>query len=331
MSSLAKRVVATTAPFAAADQTPLQLLADAGIALATNPFHRRLKADEVSRVIADFPVVIAGTEPITDAVMAACPGLKAICRVGIGLDSIDLTSARRRGIAVSYTPDGPSAAVAELTIGLIIDLLRGVNAADRGLRQGHWTRHTGARVAESTIGVIGVGRIGRRVIRHLQGGFPGVRVLANDILPDRSLNAVEWVDKNTLCCQADVITLHVPLTVATLDFISAREFALMKPSTVLVNTARGGIVNEADLVQALAKNVIRAAAVDVFREEPYKGELSELSNSLLTCHMGSMAIDCRARMEIEATREAIRFIKGEALLSPVPAEEFAIAERFSRR
>jgi D-3-phosphoglycerate dehydrogenase / 2-oxoglutarate reductase len=330
VTAFPQRVIVTTVPFGAVDRTPIDLLADAGIDLAVNPLSRRLKVDEVSGVIGDFPVVIAGTEPITDGVMAACPNLKAICRVGIGLDSVDLLAARRRGIQVSYTPDGPSAAVAELAVGLVIDLLRGVNAADRRVRAGQWTRHTGVRVAKSVVGIVGVGRIGRRMIRHLQGGFPGVRILANDLTPDKSLAGVEWVDKGTLLAQADAVSLHVPLTAETLDFVSAREFALMKPSAVLVNTARGAIVNETDLVAALTNGTIRAAAIDVFREEPYHGPLCALPNVLLTCHMGSMTVDCRGRMEIEATRDAIRFLQGQPFASAVPPEEFAIAEYLSR-
>lgn len=330
MSALPKRIVVTTAPFGAHDRTPLELAAAAGIELAFNPMERRLQPAEVLGVIKGFPVVVAGTEPITAEVMAACPELKAICRVGIGLDSVDLMAARQRGIAVSYTPDGPSAAVGELTIGLMIDLLRGVNPADRGMRTGKWIRHTGLRLATATVGVLGVGRIGRRVIRHLNGGFPGVRILANDLTPDRTLTGVEWLDKEAIYRHADIISVHVPLTAETENLIGARELALMKRSAVLVNTARGGIVKELDLAHALSDGTIRGAAIDVFCDEPYEGTLAELPNALLTCHMGSMTVDCRAQMEIEATREAIRFLTGQKLLSPVPDDEYVIAERRAR-
>ena len=322
-----KRVVVTTVPFGTPERMPLDLLAAAGLELVTNPLNRRLKASEVGQVIAGFPVVIAGTEPITAAAMDVCPDLKAICRVGIGLDSVDLPAARQRGIAVAYTPDGPSPAVAELAVGLIIDLLRGISRADRQLRLGDWTRIAGGRISGSTVGVVGVGRIGRRVIRHLQGGFPGVRILANDPGPDPTLDAVEWVDKETLYRQSDAITLHVPLGPETFNLIGARELSMMKPTAALVNTARGGIVNEADLAQALTNGVIGSAAFDVFSEEPYKGALCQIPNIVLTCHMGSMTRDCRARMEIEATEDAIRFLKGEPLKSPVPEVEYLNAER----
>ena len=330
MSALPRRAIVTTVPFGAVDAAPLALLKAAGIELVMNPIGRRLKATEVAEVVAGFPVVIAGTETITAEAMAACRGLKAICRVGIGLDSVDLVAARRLGVAVSYTPDGPSPAVAELAVGLIIDLLRGVGIADRGVRDGAWSRVSGARIATSCIGVVGVGRIGRRVIRHLQGGFAGVRILANDIVPDPTLDAVEWVDKERLYREADVVTLHVPLTAATYGMIGASELATMKPTAMLVNTARGGIVNEGALAAALRGGTISGAAIDVFAEEPYRGELAKLPNAVLTCHMGSMTADCRARMEIEATREAIRILDGEPLRSPVPDEEYRIAERLAR-
>jgi D-3-phosphoglycerate dehydrogenase len=330
MSAPPRRVMVTTVPFGVGDTRPLAALKSAGVELVTNPIGRRLKATEVAEVIAGFPVVIAGTEPIMADALASCPGLKGICRVGIGLDSVDLLAARKLGIAVSYTPDGPSPAVAELTVGLIIDLLRGVGMADRAMRGGGWERTAGARIATSCIGVVGVGRIGRRVIRHLQGGFAGVRILANDLVPDPTLDAVEWVDKDTLYREADVVTLHVPLGAATRDMLGGQELAMMKRTAALVNTARGGIVSEQALLQALRSGTIRAAALDVFTEEPYRGELAQLPNILLTSHMGSMTADCRARMEIEATHEAIRILDGEPLRSPVPEEEYRLAERRSR-
>lgn len=322
------RAVVTTVPFGAVDPLPLKLLADAGIELTINPLSRKLRVEEVAGVIGSADIVIAGTEPITAKVMDACPNLKAICRVGIGLDSVDLLAARARGIKVSYTPDGPSPAVSELTIGLIIDLLREVSKADRDIRAGTWFRKAGRRISECKVGVIGCGRIGGGVIHHLAGGFPGVRILANDIQAKPEFDGlVTWADKETIYAECDVISLHVPLTPETQDLISMPIMAQFKKGAVLVNTARGGIVNESDLVQALRNGQLRAAAVDAFEEEPYLGDLRDLDNVVLTCHLGSMTEDCRARMEIEATEEAVRYVKGEAFLSPVPQDEYAMAER----
>lgn len=322
-----RRVIVTTLPFGAIDGRPLDLLKRSGVEVVLNPLGRRLKEGEVASVISGFPVVIAGTETISEQAMAACPDVKAICRVGIGLDSVDLLAAQRRGIAVSYTPDGPSAAVAELTVGLIIDLLRGVSQADRRMRAGEWSRYSGGRIARSTIGVVGVGRIGRRVIRHLQGGFAGVRILANDPVTDPTIDDVTWADKETLYRESDVVTLHVPLTAETHDLITERELALMKPAASIVNTSRGGIVNERDLASALSRRAIKSAAMDVFVEEPYEGPLCEIDDIVLTSHMGSMTDDCRARMEVEAVEDALRFLAGEPFKSPVPEAEYINASK----
>lgn len=319
------QVIVTTIPFGEFDRTPIDLLEAAGIELVVNPLERKLKPGEVREVIAGFPAVIAGTETIDAETLAGCPELKVVCRVGVGLDSVDLIAARKLGIAVSYTPEAPAPAVAELAIGQMIDLLRGVLVADAGLRRGKWNRVYGRRIAKSTVGVIGVGRIGRLVIKHLLGGFPGVHILAHDLAPSADLLGVEWVDQQTLLRQSDVVTLHVPLTSLTANMITHQELSLMKPTAVLINAARGGIVNEADLAQALASRTIHGAAIDVFDEEPYVGPLTALENVVLTCHMGSMTADCRSRMEIEATREAIRFLTGQRLESPVPDSEYEIA------
>lgn len=324
------KIVITTVPFGTVDPKPLHLLENAGLSYEINPLGRKLRPEEVAGVIGDADIVIAGTEPITAAVMDACPNLKAICRVGIGLDSVDLLAARERGIGVAFTPDGPSPAVAELTIGLMIDLLREVTKADRDIRAGTWFRKAGRRLSECTVGVIGCGRIGGGVVKHLAGGFAGVKILVNDIKDIAELNGlVTWADKERIYAECDIISLHVPLTPETQNLITFKEIVGFKPGAVLLNTARGGVVNEADLVQALRTGALRAAAVDAFEEEPYTGEMCKLDNAVLTCHLGSMTEDCRARMEIEATEEAVRFAQGKPFATPVPEDEYAMAARLT--
>lgn len=322
-------IIVTTTPFGREDERPLRLLEKAGLAVDLNPFERRLRPDEVADVIGEHAVVIAGTEPITGHVIARCSNLRAICRVGIGLDGVDLIAARENDIAVTYTPDGPSPAVAELTIGLMIDCLRHVYLSDRGLRAGHWSRQAGRRLAECTVGIVGVGRIGGRVLKHLAGGFPGVQLRAYDIAPPENfpqLEGLKWVTNiESILQECDVVSLHVPLTPDTNNLISKESLSLMKEDAVIINTARGGIVNETDLADALTNNRLSAAAIDVFVEEPYTGPLIDVENALLTCHMGSMSEDCRAAMEIEATRDAIRFLNGETLLNAVPSSEYLLS------
>jgi len=256
-------------------------------------------------------------------VMDRAPNLRLISRVGIGLDGVDLHAARERGILVSYTPDAPSPAVAELTIGLMISLLRFIPHTDRQMRNGIWHRFMGRRLAESTVGVIGVGRIGKRVIQHLRGFGP--HVLANDLVPNLDFGArygVDWVDKDTIYREADIITVHVPLTHLTKNLIARREMEMMKPHVLLINTSRGSIINEHDLSEALRSGCVGGAAIDVFEQEPYSGELMTLDRCILTCHMGSMSEDCHLQMELGATEEAIRFLKGEPLLGLVPETEY---------
>jgi D-3-phosphoglycerate dehydrogenase len=323
----------STAPFAEANQFPLEMLRANSIGFRVNPLQRKLTEADLTEMAKDSTAIIAGTEPITRRVMEKCRQLRHISRVGVGLDSVDLLEARKREISVSYTPDAPAPAVAELTIGLMISLLRKVGEANLLMHQGKWDRFMGRRLSEITLGIIGVGRIGGRVLRRLRG-FGSPRILVNDLLADQSLNRavpelkLEWVSKELIFQQADLISLHVPLTLKTKGMVGPREFAAMKPDALIINTSRGGVIDEKALYQALKNEKIGGAAIDVFENEPYDGPLKNLPNCLLTSHMGSMSHDCRTRMEIEATEEAIRFLKGKPLLSPVPEEEYELQREF---
>ena len=171
-----------------------------------------------------------------------------------------------------------------------------------------------------------MGRIGSRVIRHLEG-FNCSRILVNDIdprveLPEYPGSTIENVNKETIYKEADIVSLHVPLTAKTRNLITKKELSMMKRDALIINTARGGIINEQDLFEILKSGHLGGAALDVFEEEPYTGNLSTIERCLLTAHMGSMSIDCRARMEIEATEEVIRFISEQPLESAVPEEEY---------
>ena len=324
------RILITTVPFGKINPKSIELLDSLNnIEYVINPVGRKLKEEELREMVTDFDIIIAGTESITRRVMENGKKLKLISRVGIGLDSVDLHAARELGIKVSYTPDGPSPAVAELTIGHMLNALRDIPTVDRKMRSGIWQRVSGERIANLVIGIIGTGRVGSRVLKHLQG-FSPKRILVNDLNPDWDLYKIyhaEHVDKETIYRQADIITLHIPLTHETRSLISLNEMMKMKKEVILINTSRGGIINEQDLFIALKNHTIGAAAIDVFEEEPYSGNLIELENCYFSCHMGSMTNDCRARMEIEATEEALRFVKGEKLLLTVPEEEYMIQSK----
>ena len=319
-----KKVLITTVPFGGINPMPFRLLEEAGVNFEINPLGKKLTENELADMVTDYDAIIAGTEPITDKVMSKASKLNLISRVGIGLDSVDLTAARNRNILVSYTPDAPSKAVSDLTIGFMLSLLRGVHVANLKMHKGEWGRVLGRRLGEVTVGLIGVGRIGTGVLGRLQG-FGCKRIIVNDIEPKHHLETafgLEWVDKNTIYKEADVISLHVPLTKETKNLIGRSELEMMRPDALLINTARGGIISENDLYEILKEGHLGGAAIDVFEQEPYSGPLCEIEKCLLTSHTGSMSIDCRIRMEIEATEEVVRFAKGQVLRGLVPEEEY---------
>lgn len=318
------KVFVSTIPFGEANPLSKQMLSDNGIEYSVNPFGRKITTEELADAIGDADALVAGTEVIDHRVFDRAPNLKLIARVGIGLDGLDLLEAKNRGIACTYTPDAPAPAVAELTIGLMINQLRHISKASSNLKEGAWERLEGRRISELTIGVIGTGRIGSRVIRRLSA-FGTPEVLANSLIHRDEIDPrqkISWVTKNEIFERADVVTIHTPLTEKTRDLVTIKELAAMKRDAILINTARGGIVNESDLHDALSDNLIQSAAIDVFEEEPYEGPLTSLQNCTLTCHMGSMSKDCRARMEIEAVQEVINFRNGLPLEKPVPDSEY---------
>lgn len=320
------KVLITTVPFGDKNQLPLELLKSAGISFDLNPLNRKLTEDELAGLAVGYDALIAGTEPITEQVLRNAPSLKLISRVGIGLDSVDLVAAKERNVRVSYTADAPAPAVAELTIGLMLSLLRSIHLSNLEMHRGGWMRHFGRRIPEVCIGVIGTGRIGGRVLRRLSA-FGSPRVLVNDIRPDATIAPdlkINWVDKETLLREADLVTLHLPLTAQTKDMIRFDELMTMKQDAMIINTSRGGIINEKDLALVLNAGHLSGAAVDVFDREPYSGPLSKIDRCLLTSHMGSMSVDCRTRMEIEATEEIVRFASGGPLCAEVPQTEYDV-------
>jgi len=320
------KALITTVPFGDKNRLPLELLESSEIDYLINPLNKKLTEDELAEMVTDFDVIIAGTEPITAKVMDNASNLKHISRVGIGLDSVDLVAAEARGIKVSYTPDAPAPAVAELTIGMMLTLLRSVHVSNSQMHGGQWHRFFGRRLSNVTIGIIGAGRIGKGVIKHLQG-FGNPHILVNDIEPDLQFGdeyELEWVSKGQIYREADIISLHLPLTGKTKNMIRTEHLRMMKEDAIILNTARGGIINEDDLYDVLQTEYLSGAAIDVFDFEPYTGKLRDIERCLLTAHMGSMSVDCRTRMEIEATEEVVRFLTRKPLEGLVPEDEYEV-------
>lgn len=302
-----KRVFISTSSFAQYDASPLKLLKDAGVDVGVNPYGRKLTPDECLSLYKDIDGLIAGTEVLTAGVLRSARKLKVVSRCGAGTDSIDIEAARELGITVFTTADAPTQAVAELTIGLMLDLLRGISREDRSIRVGVWPKNMGNLLSGKTLGILGLGRIGRRVVGLTQPF--NLKYIAWDISPDRQFAAkysIEFIGLDELLVKADIVTIHLPYTSELKGIIGGRELNLMKAGAFLVNTARGGLVDEAALYDALKERKIAGAALDVFEQEPYSGSLTELDNIILTSHIGSYAREARVEMEIQAVKNLLQ-------------------------
>ena len=237
------KVLVTTTPFAVNDTYPIDLLKQSGIQITLNQLGRKITENDFIQLIDDHDAVIAGTENISSAAMDAGSKLKFIARVGVGLDSVDLLAAKKRGIMVSYTPDAPALAVCDLALGLMFGTLRHIFLANSRMHQSVWIRSQGRRLKEMTVGIIGVGRIGKLVLQDLLN-FGVKKIYLNDLEPNLGISLpsnVRWVSKEELYSQSQVITLHVPLNDTTKNMISTREFLLMRQDAILINLSRGAL------------------------------------------------------------------------------------------
>jgi len=308
------KILITTSSFNVAAAEALGRLQREGFRIVTNPHARKLSEDEAAGLLADEQVLglIAGTEPLTRKVLSGARGLRVISRCGIGMDSVDTVAARDSNIAVYNTPDAPSIAVAELTVGLILNVLRKISQADRALRDGQWKPLMGGLLGQRTVGIIGYGRIGRRVAKLVRGF--GARVLATDAVSLDLDGIAEVCTLEQLLTESDVLTLHMPAQPGSGHFIDARRIRLMKRGAILVNTARGGLVDEVALYAALREGVLAGAAFDTFESEPYGGPLKTLSQVVLTAHMGSYAEESRSIMEREAADNLLKGLTAAGLV-----------------
>ena len=319
-----KNVLITTLPFGKLDKASINLLKKNNINYYLNSKNKKFSRNELLKIIDNFDGIICGTDKIDRNIINKAKKLKIICRVGIGLNNLDLKSLKKSKIKVTYTPDAPTQAVAEYTIGLMIYLLRKINVSRKSLKKGKWLKIFGKNLNEAKIGIIGFGRIGSEILKLLKA-FHCKDILVNDInVNKKNLHkySAKKATKNKIFKNCNLITIHLPITKKTKNLVTKKEIALMRNDTILINTSRGGIINENNLYDALKKNKIYSAALDVFAKEPYFGRLSKLDNCHCTTHIASMSISCRNKMELEATQEIIRFFKGKKLKFQVPEEEY---------
>jgi phosphoglycerate dehydrogenase-like enzyme len=285
------RVLITPVPLKELRGTYVTLLRQAGfeIVVPREPWDHQLTEAELLEALPGVDATIAGSEPYTARVLAVQPQLKVIARVGVGYDAVDVPVATERGVAVAISPGANHDTVAEHAFALYLALAKHVTLADREIRAGLWVRRLTVPVRGQTMGVLGLGRIGKAMARRALAF--GMKVVAYDVFHDMPFldsTGVRLVELPELFRMSDVVTLHAPLTPATRRLVNHESLAFMKPTAFLINTARGGLVDEEALLSALRRGQIAGAGLDVFGEEPPSKEhpFFQLENVVMTPHTG---------------------------------------------
>ena len=283
------------------------------------PLDQPVDAPTLRRAVAGMDGLIAVvTDAVDAALLEAASGLKVVANVAAGYDNVDVAAATRRGVVVTNTPGVVTESTADLTWGLLFAIGRRVAEADRYVRAGKWKEWRlmvllGHDVHGSTLGIIGMGNIGQAVARRA-GGF-GMSILYHNRhrLPEdveTRLNAT-WVELDELLRTADFVSVHTPLTAETRHLIGERELRLMKPTSYLVNTSRGPVVDEEAVLRALQERWIAGAGLDVFEREPEVPQaLKDLENVVLLPHIGSASVASRTRMAVMAAQSAVAAVHG---------------------
>lgn len=279
------KVICTSPSFAKYDPQPIADLQKQGFELISLPADAPLSA--LAPHLADTVAMIVAFTEVSAELLALAPGLQIVCKHGVGVDNIDLEATRARGIFVTNVPDANKHAVADFAFALMLNGARQLNQAINDTRAGHWPRIFATDIWGKTLGIVGLGNIGKQVALRARGF--NMRVLAFDFYPDNKFAAehdVQFVSMDQLTAESDFITLHTPLTAETHNLFDRARLQRMKRSAFLLNVSRGGVINEADLYQALVDKVIAGAAADVFEHEPLSEHpLFSLNNFMPTSHI----------------------------------------------
>ncbi len=293
---VAQRILIGPSSFAEIDKGPLKKLTGAGFQVIDNPYKRKLTREELKELLRDDVCgIVAGLEPLDRDVLQGRK-LKVISRVGSGLSNVDLDACRELGIKVCSTPNGPTEAVAELTMGSLLAMLRMIPQMSEALHGGRWEKRIGTQLQGKTVVIVGYGRIGRRVGELLRPF--GVQL----VVVDPKIDASSLADEQLMTLQgalpiADIVTLH---NSGEACLIGEEEISRMKTGVFLLNVARGGVISEAALADGIKKGSVAGAWLDTFAKEPYRGVLEGLPQVILTPHVGSYTTECRIGMENEA-------------------------------
>lgn len=291
------KIVVGASSFADSSNAPLQRLVNAGIKVAKNPYGRRMTKEEIIEFLQDADGLLAGLEPLDEEVFVHAPNLKAIARIGIGMDNVDQNAVRKYGIKLSNTPEGPTNAVAEMTLAALLGILHNIIPANQDVHSGIWKKRLGQSVSSVKILIIGYGHIGRAVSELFQN--MGSQVLIYDKYnPDVSTVSLEKGLK-----EADVVSLHAS---GKEEILGRKEFSQMQEGVILLNSARGALINEEALYDALQSGKVASFWGDALWEEPYRGRLCGCENAILTPHICTYTSACRESMEMQAVENLLR-------------------------
>lgn len=291
---------------------PFEMLKETGLEFRMNPYGRIMTKSEMMQEIQGVDGIIVGVDPLDHEVIAQAKYLKIISKYGVGTDNIDLAASKERGIVVTTADGANTDAVADYTFALMLAVARKVTIIDSQCRNSDWRKITTVDVSNRTLGLIGLGHIGKAVVLRAKGF--GMKILAYDSVRDQAFakaNGVHYVPSlEEIMRQSDFISLHLPLNVHTHHIIGHAQFSMMRPTAVIVNTARGGLIDEEAMHDALKNNRIWGAGIDVFAQEPpdHKGLLS-LNNIVISSHSAASTVQAIDNMGIIATEHIISYFK----------------------
>ena len=294
------------------------MLVDAGFELVCNETGDRLPREEQKAMIADAFAVIAGTEKYDEDMLSAAKNLKVVIRFGVGTDNFDLEAMRKRGIAVGVIANYNS--VAEFALTLMLGMIKNLPKFDATVREGKWTRYPMRELSGKTVGIVGFGRIGRRLGQLLKG-FDVNLMVHDPFMPSKAIAdfCATPATLAELLQQSDVVSLHLPATPETHHMINAETLALMKPGAYLVNTSRGALIDEKALYEALISGHLSGAALDVYETEPVvKGNpLFDLDNIVLAPHVSAMSFETNYNGGITCAQSIISVLNGGKPVYPI--------------
>lgn len=292
--------------FCESDERPLRMLEQTGFVVERNSLGRRLRREEMIGILRNADAVLAGVEPYDTSTLAALPNLRCISRCGVGTDAIDLGAAAQRGITVYTTIEEVVEPVAQMTLAFILALARNIPLHAADCRDGLWKKHTGVLLSEWTIGLVGFGRVGRAVERYLRALQPHVLVTDPALKQSDVPEKAELCDLTTLLRRSDLVSLHASGRPTAEPLLGRAELGLMKRGSYVVNTARGFLIDELALSDALVSGHLAGAALDVFEEEPYTGSLAKLPHVLCTPHISTLTRASRAAMEYRCALNVVK-------------------------